>query len=99
MTIIGPPVTDAGGVAAGTSIPGCYGAKLLRRSRQVNPKSKLLLGPRSKSSLLLALELELRGELLLRLRRHRRVVAEFHRVGALPAGDGAQSRLVTRHFR
>src|SRR5471032_2363996 len=56
-------------------------------------------GRRGKSSVLLALELELRIEMLLRLRRHRGVVAEFHGVGALPAGDRAQPRLVLRDLR
>src|SRR5712692_4869697 len=43
-------------------------------------------------------KLELRSEYLLRLRRHRRVVAEFDRVGALPAGHRPQPRVVCGHF-
>src|SRR5450432_1066700 len=55
-------------------------------------------GRRSKPSILLALQLELRSEVQLRLRRHRGVVAEFHRVGALSAGDRPQPRLVFGNF-
>src|SRR5437868_2021986 len=52
-----------------------------------------------KPLIFLALELELRGELLLGLRRNRRVVAEFHRISALAAGDRAQTRLIAGHLR
>src|SRR5258706_15898291 len=48
--------------------------------------------------ILLLLQLELRGQVLLRLWRNRRVVAEFNRVCALASGHRAQPRLVARHF-
>ena len=41
----------------------------------------------------------LEQELTDALRRHGRVMAELHGIGALPAGDGPQPRLVVGHFR
>src|SRR5437762_1191675 len=49
-------------------------------------------------SILFLLQLELRCELLLRLRRHRRVVAELDRVRALSSSHRTQARLVRRDF-
>src|SRR5258706_6601245 len=70
------------------------------RNRQKKSRARpgffwLALTPRL---VLLLLQLELRGQFLLRLWRNRRVVAEFNRVCALPSGHRAKPRLIARHF-
>src|SRR5688572_12548336 len=72
-------------------------ARKLQRWPQIEATSGV--SPSKSPSVLLSLQLELRGELRLRLRRHRGVMAELDGVCALAAGHRPQPRLVLVHFR
>src|SRR4029079_12742581 len=94
--------------SAATPLPDASrcGAKMHPRRGEVNPKFVPRCARNSTPcaapnllSVLFVRELELRLQQLLLLRRHRRVMAELDRVGALPARDRAQARLIIRDLR
>src|SRR4051812_37636694 len=69
------------------------------RTAEVNQEITLVVEAYFPWSIVLVFQLELRGEVLLRLRRDRGVVAEFDCVGALPAGHRSQPGLILGHLR